>query len=408
MSAQQRIVICGGGNAAHVLIALLAPHHEVAVYAPLADEAARLQAGCTKTGGISTQAGAQRWTGQPWRISADPAAVFPGADLVLLALPASAHAVTLAAIAPFAHDHMRIVALPARGGFDWEARSLLGPHIPIAGLQTLPWACRIPTGGYGQRVDILGVKQEVSLAADPPHLAPGLAQELSALLCVQMTPIANFLVLTLANTGQIIHPGIMYGLFRDWDGRPFGEDEIPLFYGGVTPAIAAHLEAMSAEVQRTTAALAAHFPAHDWSGVLPLLEWCRRSYAHDIADAANLTTCFTTNRAYVGLRAPVQMVEENAVAPWFESRYLSEDVPFGLLATRGIAEIVGEPTPASDAVILWAQQALGRSWLVEGKLCGADLATTRAPQRYRLDTPHALLPGLRDTTVGCSDHVAVA
>lgn len=342
-------------------------------------------------GGITAQSRTGSQLGQPWRISADPAAVFPGADLVLLALPASAHAVTLTALAPFVHDQMWIIALPARGGFDWQARAILGEQAQIAGLQTLPWACRIPPGGYGERVDILGVKESVDVAADPVHLAPGLAAALSDLLQVQLAPAGTLLALTLANTGQIIHPGIMYGLFHDWDGRPFGEDEIPLFYGGVTPAIAAHLELMSAEVQAVAAALASHFPDQDWGGVLPLLAWCRRSYAHDIADPSDLHTCFTTNRAYAGLRAPMQLLEENALVPWFESRYLTEDVPFGLLATRGIAEILTVPTPAIDAVILWAQEALGQDWLVRGRLRGADIPTSRAPQRFGCDKPSQLL-----------------
>lgn len=390
MTHPQRIVICGGGNAAHVLAALLSARHQVGIYAPLADEAVRLQAGCAAAGGITARSRTGSQMGQPWRISADPAQVFPGADLVLLALPASAHGVTLAALAPFLHDQMWIIALPARGGFDWQARTLLGPQAKIAGLQTLPWACRIPPGGYGQRVDILGVKKSVDVAADPAHLAPAIAAALSDLLQVDLAPAGTLLALTLANTGQIIHPGIMYGLFHDWDGRPFGEDEIPLFYGGVTPAIAAHLELMSAEVQAVTAALAGHFPDQDWDGVLPLLAWCRRSYVHDIADPSDLHTCFTTNRAYAGLRAPMQLVEENALAPWFESRYLTEDIPFGLLATRGIAEILAVPTPAIDAVILWAQEALGQDWLAGNRLIGPALATSRAPQRYNIHTPAQL------------------
>lgn len=391
MNNFKRITICGGGNGAHVLASILSVRHEVAIYAPFADEAARLNSGCERTGGIRAQARDKTWQGRPRRISAHAADVFPGSDLVLLALPASAHAPTLQAMAPFIGDETWVIALPARGGFDWEARAILGAQAKIAGLQTLPWACRIPAGGYGERVDILGTKTVVGLAADPAGLASDIAVALSTLLKVNLAPEGSLLALTLANTGQLIHPGIMYGLFRAWDGAPFGEDNAPLFYGGVTPAIAAHLEAMSAEVLAVKDALAAHFPAQNWAGVLPLLAWCRRSYAHDIADPTDLHTCFTTNRAYDGLRAPMQVIEENALTPWFEGRYLTEDIPFGLLATRGIAEILAVPTPAIDAVILWAQNVLGREWLVGDRLNGADIPASRAPQRYDLTSPQQLL-----------------
>jgi len=40
-------------------------------------------------------------------------------------------------------------------------------------------------------------------------------------LRIKINPIANFLSLALADTGQLIHPGIMYGLFHDWNGRVY-------------------------------------------------------------------------------------------------------------------------------------------------------------------------------------------
>jgi hypothetical protein len=61
---------------------------------------------------------------------------------------------------------------------------------------------------------------------------------------------------------------------------------------------------------------------------------------------------------------------------------LSEDVPFGLVVLRGIAELADLPTPTIDRVISWAQKQLGKEYLVEGKLKGRDLVATRAPQRF--------------------------
>ena len=52
-----KLTICGGGNAAHVLIALASnAGWEVDVFAPLADEAERLQAGMSAKGGITAKA----------------------------------------------------------------------------------------------------------------------------------------------------------------------------------------------------------------------------------------------------------------------------------------------------------------------------------------------------------------
>lgn len=379
----ERITICGGGNAAHVLVAILGSQgRSVSVYAPFVDEAERLRAGCRRAGGITARAGETVWRGEPRTVSGDPAAVFPDADLVLLTLPASAHRVTLAAAAPHLRAGAWVVALPARGGFHWEAAALVPEGVVLAGLQTLPWACRIVPGKYGEAVEILGTKKVVDVASHPATDSKEVAATLSQLLHISLHPISSFLALTLANTGQIIHPGIMHGLFHNWGGTLPGEDQAPLFYAGVTPEIAAQLQAMSDEVQAVRAALVAARPALDLASVLPLDIWLRRSYGSDIADPTSLQTCFTTNRTYATLRAPMKLNGDKTLAPWFETRYLTEDVPFGLLVTRGIAELCNVPTPAIDRVIEWTQIALSREWLADDSLRGRDVANSRIPQRF--------------------------
>lgn len=54
----------------------------------------------------------------------------------------------------------------------------------------------------------------------------------------------------------------------------------------------------------------------------------------------------------------------------------------GLCVTRGIAELAGVATPHMDDVILWAQKVMGKEYLKDGKLCGKDVDSTRAPQHY--------------------------
>ena len=74
--------------------------------------------------------------------------------------------------------------------------------------------------------------------------------------------------------------------------------------------------------------------------------------------------------------------DSSKLEPNFAARYLSEDVPCGLLVAKGIAEVVGLPTPAIDEVLCWCQKRLGKEYIVDGKVCGKDVAESRAPQRY--------------------------
>jgi hypothetical protein len=376
------VTICGGGNAAHVLIPLAqAAGWQVNVYAPHVDEAERLQQGLARNGGLRVvfENGREIMSGQH-SVSAEASDVIPGASLVLLALPAFAHGPTLDAIAPHLAADAVVGALPARGGFDYQAEAILrraGKSPRFFGLQTLPWACRISR--YGEEVTILGTKAVVDLAAYPADEAVSLSEQLTQLLQLRFRPISSFLALTLANTGQIIHPGIMYGLCHGHEERTFEREEIPHFYQGVDASTAAILQAMSDDVQRLAAALAASVPGFDPTEVLPIYDWVCRAYAGDIADGSSLMMAFVTNRAYAGLRIPTQRGGNGRYQVDFSARYLAEDVPYGLVVVRGIARLAGVETPALDRVIRWAEERLNRHYLD-----GDSYAGTRAPQAFGL------------------------
>lgn len=386
------ITICGGGNAAHTLAGLLGskPDVRVNLYLPLAGEERRWQEGIKTNGGIAVHFPDGVSIGRPHKVSANPAEVLPGSEIVLLALPAFAHETILRDIASYLKRGSWIGALPARGGFEWCGLDCLGQQIDslaVFGLQTLPWACRIERFGHSVRVK--GTKSMVEMAARPADKAGEMAAVLEDLLGLALRPVDCFLCLTLANTGQLLHPGLMYGLFRDWDGAPFTKQ--PLFYQGVNADTEDILLQMSDEIQHLRARLETCFPCMDFSFVRPLIDWIRCSYPNDIGDPTSLQSCLKTNRSYAGLTAP--MVEgEHGWLPDFQSRYLTEDVPYGLVVTRGIAEMAGVKTPVMDEVILWSQEQTQKEYLVpcKAKLCrklmGKDIAATRAPQRYGFST----------------------
>ena len=402
-----KITVCGGGNGAQTL-APVAAHNlgcPVDIYAPFADEAERLRAGIAAHGGLEVT-GAVQGKARPRRVSADPAEVIPGSNVVVLVLPAFAHEGTLRQIAPFLDEGACVGAMPARGGFDYCAAQILAERgrrdVGLFGLQTLPWACRIRE--YGRVVHILGVKNIVDAASRPAtpqkwvsssfnsklrtrnsklpmrggeQIAPfpnkfgtPVRPLLERMLGLPIGAAANMLALTLANTGQLIHPGIMYSLFAGWDGAPFGADDVPLFYHSLSEEGAQKLAGLSNDVQAIRARLE---PALDLAAVRPLRAWLLRSYGDAIADPTSLHSAFVTNRAYAGLKAPVREVSPGQFVPDFHARYLAEDVPFGLAVSRAIAELAGVETPTMDEVIAWASAQLGK---------GASEA--RIPQKYGL------------------------
>lgn len=397
-----KITVCGGGNGAQTLVPIAACNLGCAVdlFAPFGDEAERLRTGVATHGGLEATAhqsgsGVQA-KAQPHRVAADPAEVIPGSGVVVLVLPAFAHEGTLRQIAPFLDEAAWVGAMPARGGFDYCAVRVLKEQgredVRLFGLQTLPWACRIED--YGQIVHVLGVKKMVDAASRPAAEIGEIAPLLGRMLGLPIGQTSNLLALTLANTGQLIHPGIMYALFAKFQGTPFGAEDAPLFYQGLSQEGARTLAEMSDDIQAIRTRLQS---ALDLSAVRPLSDWLLQSYGDAIADPSTLHSAFVTNRAYSGLAAPVREVATDQArssgqfVPDFKGRYLAEDVPFGLAVSRAIAKMADVQTPTIDKVIAWAGVRLGKDYL------GRDAGQARIPQAYGLDSLDQLLSFTAET-----------
>jgi hypothetical protein len=383
------ITICGSGNAAHAMIPIIKSNfncqinlffryqHKVDIFQRIIDER-RV---------ITAVQGKEELYGRPDKVSRFPEEVCQDADLILLPLPAFAQESVLLQIIPFLKNEVIIGSIPARGGFEYSLlkilKSVTDKRIKFFGLQTLPWACR--TREYASKVDILGKKDIVGLAALPREATLELSEILTLLLKIKMESIPNMLTLTLANIGQIVHPGIMYGLFKGNENRKYKKEEIPLFYQGVTSDIAKTLANMSNDMLTLTRKLQNRFKNIDLTKVLSLEDWLISSYKNSIVDGRTLETCFVTNQAYQGLYAPMKNLENGYYKPDFQSRYLTEDVPFGLIVSKAIALLAQVDTPTIDEVIITVSKWMKKEYLVHGDVKGRDISETRIPQNYDLN-----------------------
>jgi len=87
------------------------------------------------------------------------------------------------------------------------------------------------------------------------------------------------------------------------------------------------------------------------------------------------------------------MIEETpgSFVPNFQYRYLTEDVPYGLIVTRAFADIVGVRTPTIDEVISWAQGVLNKVYLTGDRLEGPDMSDLPDPQNHGIYSLDALI-----------------
>jgi hypothetical protein len=276
--------------------------------------------------------------------------------------------------------------LPTRGGFEFEAAQLV-PHggdarRRIFGLQTLPWSTRVVTPG--EVVNIGAVKAEVVLAALPNYDGPRIAALLSEILGTRVVVAEGFLNLTLGNPGQFIHPGLMYGHFHLWRGEQYEEENIPLLYADATDDTGAVVQGLSDDAIAVARAIeAGSNNAVNLQEVAPVHEWLRSSYAHVTGDLSTVASCLRTGPIQMR-KAPMIEVRPGKFVPNFGYRYLTEDVPYGLVITRALADLVGVKTPTIDEVVRWAQSAMKMVYLVEGRLDGPDAIDLPIPQHHGL------------------------
>jgi hypothetical protein len=313
--------------------------------------------------------------------------------VLIMVVPAFAHEPILKQLAPHISNGSYIAALPARSGFEYEGQEILlraGKNdCTLVGFQTLPWACRIRKFGYA--VTIFGRKKKVGAASLPGKQIAKAAAMFSRLLGMKVEIYNSMLELSLANTGQVIHPGIMVGVLGNRAQEIFpSEDEVPLFYASVDNAAAMILSEMSNEILKIKGELEKFLPGFTLPRVVHLEKWLDGAYGEAIQDTSSLARMFQTNRGYRTLKVPVKKAQGGYRVD-VTSRYLTEDVPFGLLVTKGIASILGVKTPTIDEVITQASVWTGKEYLVDGEVQGRDVARSRAPQRYKISSPEQLI-----------------
>ena len=151
------VAVCGGGSLAHAVVAVVGARDDVQVRVLTRQP----QRWSREVRGIYLDVAEVR--GRVAVASSDPQRVVAGADVVLLCVPACARERVLTDIAPFVDTRAWIGCFPGFGGFDWQARGILGPQARIFGLQRVPYVRK--TISYGEAVWISGIRPRLVLGA---------------------------------------------------------------------------------------------------------------------------------------------------------------------------------------------------------------------------------------------------
>ena len=393
------ITVCGCGNGAHACAALMSlKGHTVNLFSTLQDEIDLFRRAYEENGGFTVRIGSGLLSGlegvdklteietheriQIGKISANASEVIPQSSIIFIVVPSFAHNSIIKSIKPFLSSNSLLVFLPSRGGLEFEINAFL-PRASVMAFQTLPWATRIRS--FGKEVLISARKKSIYAAASPSDLSEIFFYQLENLLEMEIVRVKNMFTLTLSNIGQIVHPGIMYSIFKKNPHALYPADALPLFYQGVDEEGGRLLSRMSDEVRTIATVLSKTIPSVELDKVLHIRDWLMLSYRDQIADTSSVCRMIVTNRAYEGLKAPLRQTGDGLYTPDFSSRYITEDIPYGLLVTKSIGTMVNVETPAIDEVLLGIGSWTGHDYMGRLKNAKEISATSRLPEAYGIN-----------------------
>ncbi|MCR0981670.1 NAD/NADP-dependent octopine/nopaline dehydrogenase family protein [Roseomonas populi] len=289
----------------------------------------------------------------PLRVAKGLDDAFGDADAALLAVPAYALPALLPQVAAALPARLPLLIAPAAAlaplALDamLAARGAAPDRAPVGAMATTPVTARRSSRG---RVRVAAIRAAVDVAAVPARSAGEMGALATALFGHASPPAPHALQAGLANANPIIHAVLaLTNVTRIERGEAWPQ------YALMTPAACRLMEALAAE----RAALAAAFGVE----ALGLEESLHRANGVPMGPLAEMAEAIAMSRGSV--LGPASM----------ETRYVTEDVPYGLAFYLWLARGRGIPMPATEAVVTALEALWGRGLRANPLLEGLDPAT---------------------------------
>lgn len=165
------------------------------------------------------------------------------ADIIFFVVPSFAQEQVLLACLPYFKDDQWIITLEANFASlaytDLLQRINNDRKLFFADISTLPYACRSSKPG---EVHILGIKQQMGIAALPHEKTPEIASVLNKIFPSKLIEYKNVIEIGLNSLSGILHPAVAL-----CNAGRIGKDEFYFYKDGISPAVAHLLEEIDKE-----------------------------------------------------------------------------------------------------------------------------------------------------------------
>ncbi|MDE6443256.1 MAG: NAD/NADP octopine/nopaline dehydrogenase family protein [Muribaculaceae bacterium] len=273
------------------------------------------------------------------RISGNARDVVSESDIILLCLPGYLIEKTLQEIKPYLKKEVLVGSIVASTGFFFIAHEILPKDIELFGFQRVPFIARVRE--YGHIGDLLGYKTSLNVVIENSKDCKSTCLTLEKLFQTPVNILDNYLEVSLSNSNPILHTGRLYTM---WNKDDFQKDHQSLFYSEWTDEASECLIEMDKEFQTLLRKL-------DIDVIPPLLDY------YESVDAQSLTLKIKSIPAFRDILSPMIKTKEGWL-PDFNSRYFTEDFPFGLRYIRDLAHKHGVACPTIDKVYKWGMSKL--------------------------------------------------
>ena len=282
------------------------------------------------------------------RATTDLAAAVDGADVIIVATGGNAQQTVAHSLAPLLRDGQIILLIQGNTGGSLVVRRALDAAgcrvaVDVAEMDNYPFSnWRLsPT-----RIRPIVKKRWLQIAAFPgrriaavfPRLSPLFPHAVAApsVVCTGFT-----------NANAMLHVANCVG-----NAGKIDRGESYRFYAeGVTSSVARLYEAINGERVAVAMALGASVPT--------LEDWFERVYHVRGADLVETCRLLTTNSD-----GPYQAT---GTPKSFDHKYITEDVPVGLIPMSALGAAAGVPTPAIDALITLVRAMTGKDFAAEAR-----------------------------------------